>query len=556
MANKKQTQILTLIDEAKKGFDRYRGDFVTLENIYLNLLPEELITDLKKRKKSHITPQLVRAKVRKVVISVLKTYFENERFAAVTPEFPTRNGFEDVEKIQKALDIWTTKRLNLYYIFKPIVTDALVYGTPFVKIYWGSDGLRVQRVKIRDIYIDPNAASIFDIQYVVHRVTTTVGRLKKQYGRKFKWKNYIGQHENGKVVTVDIGDASRVEVLDVYRFEGGKWLVSTVLPDQSFIRTDVPLKDGLPFIIGGVEPQFTRVNDHHAVEAYGSSFIEPMGALQDEYTVTRNQQIDAVDSIFHQRFLATKQSGLNEKDLSGNRKKITVSDLNEIKELPIPRFDPSIFNIDRLDSEMQEVSGITKYNQGLNDSKNLNQTATGVSILTEEGNAVISDIIRALNESLFEPAIRRMVRLIWKYDVNPVLMGIDRAKVPGLHVTINAGIGAVNNEMLLNNIAAAEGAAIQLVNLHANLQDMNGAARYLNVLQELYIEKLKALKLRNLIPTLKGEADERTEPTTPEGGTIPPGGNPKLPGVPTLPDGAGGGVQPSLPGGDEPQLQQ
>jgi hypothetical protein len=390
----------------------------------------------------------------------------------------------------------------------------------------------------------------------VHRVTTTVGRLKKQYGRKFKWKNYIGQHENGKIVTVDIGDASRVEVLDVYRFEGGKWLVSTVLPDQSFIRTDVPLKDGLPFVIGGVEPQFTRVNENNAVEAYGGSFIEPMGALQDEYTVTRNQQIDAVDSIFHQRFLATKQSGLSEKDLSGNRKKITVSDLNEIKELPVPRFDPSIFNIDRLDSEMQEVSGITKYNQGLNDSKNLNQTATGVSILTEEGNAVIADIIRALNESLFEPAIRRMVRLIWKYDVNPVLMGIDRTKVPGLHVTINAGIGAVNNEMLLNNIAAAEGAAIQLVNLHANLQDIDGAARYLNVLQELYIEKLKALKLRNLIPTLKGEADERTKYPTPEGGVVPPGGNPELPGVPTLPDGAGGGVQPPLPGGDEPQLQQ
>ena len=528
----KKTRILTLIDEAKKGYDLYRKDFTLLESAYLNILAPELLEDLKSRRKSHITPQIIRAKVRKVAISVMKTYFENDEFAKLTPDSINPNEIDDIRRLQKALDVWTTKRINLYTRFKPIVNDALVYGTPVVKVYW-NDGLRVSRVKIRDFYLDPNATSVYDIQYCVHRVFTTVGRLRKQFGRKFKWRDYVGQTDAaGKVSIIDIGDASRVEVMDVYRFEGGKWLVSTVLPDQTFIRIDEELKDGLPFIVGNVEPQFVRIDDPNVVEAYGASFIEPMIALQEEYTITRNQQVDAIDKLFNPQYLATKTSGLNERDLMSGRKKVTVSQLTEVQQIPIPRIDPSMFQVDRLDSEMQEVSGITKYNQGLNDSKNLNQTATGVSILTEEGNAVISDIIRALNESLFEPAIRRMVRLIYKYDTSPNMIGIDRSRNLRFFVTINAGVGAVNNEILLNNISAAEGTAMQNAKLHAELQDFEGTKRYLDVLDELFAEKLKALKLKSLIPTLKGELNGR-EPDQDDGG-----GNPADTGA----TGAAGGV--------------
>ena len=560
MPTKKQAQILTIIDEAKKGYDLHRSDFEGLENGYLNLLHPELVKSLKARRKSHITPQLIKAKVRKVAISVMKTYFENDRFAAITPETESEEIIEQAKRIQRRLDIWTTKKINLYSRFKPIVIDALVYGTPIVKIWWSNGTLRVNRVKLRDFYIDPNATNVFDIQYGVHRVVTTVGKLRAQYGRKLKWKNYIGQHENGKIVNIDIGDASRVEVMDVYRFEGGRWLVSTVLPDQTFIRTDVPLKDGLPFIIGNVEPQFVKLNENNVVEAYGGSFIEPMIPLQEEYTVTRNQQIDAIDKTFNPQYLATKESGLREQDLVSNRKKITVSNMDGVREVQLPRIDPSIFNIDRLDSEMQEVSGITKYNQGMNDKANLNQTATGMSILTEEGNAVISDIIRALNESLFEPAIRRMVRLIWRYDATPDLYGVDRDRIPKLHVQINAGVGALNNELLLNNISAAEGTAIQLAQLHASVQDMAGVQRYFAVLDELYAEKLKALKLKTAIPILKGEmTDEPNEQLEQPGG---PGANvgatagggaldaQGVAGLPGAPGGAGAEIQQPIPGGN------
>ncbi len=560
----KKERILLLIDEAKKGYDNYRTSFEMLEAGYLNMLSQEMLKSLKSRRKSHITPQIIKAKVRKVVISTLKTYFENDSFAKLTPEYLDEESLEDVVKLQNALDSWTTKKMNMYSRFKPCITDALVYGTPIVKIHWSeSSGLNVSRVKIKDLYLDPNAANIFDIQYAVHKVYTTVGRLRRQFGRKFKWKNFVGQvrdQGDGKISTVDIGDASRVEVMDVYRYQGGKWLVSTVLPDYSFVRIDEPLKDGLPFIIGNIDQQFVGISEENAVEAYGASFIESMIPLQEEYTITRNQQIDAIDKMFNPQYLATKTSGLNEVDLASGRKKVIVGSLAEVEQVPIPRIDPSIFHTDRLDSEMQEVSGVNKANQGMVDANSKYQTATGMSILSEEGNDVISDIIRALNESFFEPAIRRMVRLIYRYDETPLLYGIDRAKNIRYFVSINAGVGAVNNEILLNNISAAEGTAMQNVKLHTELEDMEGAKRYLNILDALFEEKLKALKLKSVIPILKGEnvgtdADDRTgTDDTGIGGNIYAGGdagsligNAQFSGVHDITYGAGGEVQQPIP---------
>lgn len=520
---KKQQLIINMIDEAQKGYDLYSGEFEALEAGYNNVLSDELLTSLKSRRKSHIAPKIIKAKVRKVVISVMKTYFETDEFAKLTPATTNQEDIDLYPKIQALLDEWTTKKINLYTRIKPSMIDGAVYGTPILKVYW-KDGLRINRVKIKDFHLDPNATNHFDIQYGVHRVVTTLGKLKKQYGKKFKWQNYIGDYTDNQISTIDLGDASRIEVRDVYRLQDGKWLVSTVLPDDEFITTDKELKDGFPFIIGNLEPQFVGVSDNNAVEAYGGSFIEGMMPLQEEYSITRNQQIDALDKVFNNSFLATKTSGLNEADVNSNRKKITVSNLKEVRELPVPNINQTIFGVDRLDSEMQEVSGITKYNQGINDKANLNQTATGVSILTQEGNAVIEDIIRSLNESFFEPLISRMVRLIYRYDTNVLLYEVNRDKKLLFSVSINTGVGAINSEIQLNNIQTAEGSATQLFQLAMELQDAQKATKYLLILEELFKEKIKILRLKTITPLLKG--DENAKQPTQQGG---------LSGMPTSP---------------------
>lgn len=496
MMNKKQQLIVTMLQEAKKGFDLHRSDFDILERGFLNILPDEVAEELKKRKKSMITPKIIKSKVRRIVISVLKTYFENDEFAKLVPVFDSFK--DDTERLQKALNHWTTRRINLYSRVKPIIYDACVYGLCCAKVYW-SDTLKVNRVKIDDIYIDPNAESIFDIQYVVNRVYTTIGKLKKKFGNKKIFQNYVGDYGgDNKVSSEYIGDATRIMLYELYRFQDGQWRVSTILPDYTFLRTDEPLKDGLPFIFGIIDPQFVRISESNVVEAYGGSIVEPMIPLQDEYTVIRNQQIDAINEQLNLRFLATKTSGINQKDVVSNKKVITANDISTIKELPKPNINQSVFAVDRLDVEMQEVSGITKFNQGMAD-KNLNSTATGITILTQESNEVVADITRSLNESFFEPLISRMVRLIYKYDENPLLYGVDRSKDIKFKVSINAGIGATNKEVLLNSITTAEQTALQILNTAANLGDAGMAKKYLSLLDELYSKKLAAIGFKDLI---------------------------------------------------------
>ena len=510
--NKKQALIVKMMDEAKKGYDRYKNDFSILEKGFLNVLDDELKAKLNERGKSALTPKIIKAKVRRIVIGILKTYFENDQFAILKSIFDSDS--EQVPKLQEALDHWLERRINLYSRVKPIMYDACIYGMCCAKVYWvAGKGLKINRVKIRDVFIDPNAESVFDLQYVVHRSFSTVGKLVKQFGKKKLIEQNAGNVSDSfggisKVSTEFIGDATRVLVHEVYRIQDGRWYVSTIVGENTFLRTDEPLKDGLPFIFGIIDPQFTTIDEKNIVEAYGGSLVEPMIPLQDEYTVLRNQQIDATNEQLNVKFMATKMAGLNYKDILSNKKVITANDLSQVRELPQPNINQSIFNADRLDTELQEVSGITKFNQGMHD-KGLNQTATGMSILTQEGNEVIADIIRSLNESFFEPLIARVVKLIYKYDDNPLLYGVDRTKNIRFKVSIDAGAGATNKEVKLNNITTAEQTALQIVNVSAQLGDIDTARKYLEVLNELYAQKLSTIGLKNIAKTLKEGADGR-----------------------------------------------
>jgi len=264
--NQKQ-QIINKFEEARRGYEYIMEDLIILEYGFMNKLPNEKLDELKKRGKSIVLPK-------------------------------------------KA------------YALRPIVRDSLVYGTGCAKVFW-NNGLHLERVSIHDLWVDPNAENIFDVQYVVNRVYTTVETLKSQFGNKKVFKNYVGDFiENDEVRFSDIrdlGGASRIEVYDIYTLENGKWYVSTMLPDYSFVRVKEELKDGLPFVFGIVENQFV-VTGEKSVKALGYPVLDLLIPLQEQYTVTTNQQFDAIDKQLNPPFLATKQAGISENTLRSNRK--------------------------------------------------------------------------------------------------------------------------------------------------------------------------------------------------------------------------------------------
>jgi len=505
----KQEQVIALFQEAKKGYELIKDDLDILEKAFMNEIEPEKLEELKKRGKSVILPKKIYAKIRRILIAIMRTYFENDSLAKLKPVNPSEEDNAIIDILQKIFDLWTMKRLSTYTLLRPIIRDGLVYGTGIAKVYWSANaGLKIERVSLRDFWIDPNANNKFDMEFCVNRVITSISRLKKIYGNKKNLRNYIGAFIEGQDTfdNADLGDYSRIEVFDIYRKIKGKWYVSTMLPDYTFLRIDEELNAGLPFVIGIAEHQVDRPYEK-TIKALGYPLVDLLIPLQEQYTVIVNQQFDAIDKQLNPQFLSTKQSGLSEAVLRSNKKLLQVNDLNQVRELPQPNLNQSFLTTDRIDLDAQEISGVTKLAHGLVD-KGVPNTATGMTILTQETNIVIEDIIRSFNETFFEPLVKRIVNLIWMYDKNPLFYGIDRTKKLNFFVNINTGVGATNKDVQLNAITTAEQTALQNLTLALKTGDQQTAMLYRKILDELYIQKLKTINLNVIAKEMEQNLEE------------------------------------------------
>lgn len=501
-----QQRIIALRDEAIGGFDRMKPQFKSLEMGYMAIIDEGQRTSLRKRRKSTLNPAMIRPKVSKVVRDVMRSFFGADELCQINPEtMDNENDLKTSEILKKELDEYA-RDSNLYANVKPSVRSTMVYGTAAVKCYWSvaENTVKIENVKLGKIFLDPHSQNADGIRYIVHKIESrTIGELKKQFPKaKIDWAG-IEQLNNQ---TEELGDYRRVTIYDVYRLINGVWTVSTVA-DDVFIRTDIKLKDGHPFIIPTIEEQFELIEES-SVMSYGDSFIAPLLPIQTEYIIRRNQQIDAIDLQLNQRFLTTSTSGLREEDLNSNRKRLVVQSLNEIKELPAPRIDQAIFDTDKLEGEAQDIIGISKMSQGLNDKKNLNQTATGISILTQEGSSVIDDVNRAFNEALFRPLFNRIIKLIYKYKVSERFASIDRRKPLRQKVVIDVGIGSTNKEIKMGEIDGAQTAVSNAIPLFVQVNALDEAAKYTAVLGKLLDERIKLLGFNSILEEIK-EDEER-----------------------------------------------
>ena len=492
MKKEEKELIINLRDSAISGFNKVKKDFLELEKGYLALLDDDEIKSLKCRNKSHISQKKILAKVRRIGREILKTYFSNSTLAEVEVE----NRPELTAILQAELNNVSNKELNLYTTMQPLVENLLVYGTGIAKTYWSKEFNRpkVQVKAINEVLIDPNARSHFDAGYFVDRFYMSVADIKKNFKTTSKKIDFdaIG----GGLGDSNLGDYRRVLVCEVYRKKDNKWFVSTLVEDE-FLRGDVELKDSHPFDWGIAFSQFCRVDEEDAIRSYGASYIEPMIAIQKQFIATRNQQMDAIYKQLNPRIMVSRNAGLRDDDLLSNSAKIVVNDLGEIKELPLPNISQSIFDVEKLDEELQEVGGLPKFAQGIA-SKTDPKSATGVSLMQESGNATIDDIVTTFNESFFEPFVRRIVNLIYKYKISDKFKGVDRDEILKLNIKINAGMGVANKDMKINGIQSAKQSLLSMQNLAVQQGLAQKSYEYLNALDAITIEELKLLGMKNI----------------------------------------------------------
>lgn len=507
-------QILALRDEALAGFERHRSDFQSLERGLFSIIDEGKRTSLKKRRKSTLTPMLIRPKVDAMARDIMRAFFGTDELADIQPETGgDENDMRVAEALKEELKEFAREE-KLYFKVKPAVKSILGYGTCATKVYFSqaSNSVKIERCKLNEVYFDPKAPSPFDVKYIVHRIDSkTIAELKKMFpGKKVDWSRYVGNSRygaNNDPASNEIGEYQRLEIFDVYRLKNGKWFVSTVVDDTVIIK-DKRLKFGHPFILSAAEEQFVMI-DETPVRAYGDPFISPLIPLQSEYVIRRNQQVDAIDAQLNMRLLVMNETGLRDEDLNSTRKKIVVNDINQVRELPYPRIDQSLFDVQQLDVEAETISGVSKYSQGVSSDGNRSKTKGEAMILDARSSSVADDLTRAISESFFRPLISRIIMLTYYNKTSARFAGIDRTGPLRQKVIISVGTGSTNTEVKLQQIDAAIETTITIINAAAAIAP-EVAEKHLSALEKLNSEKLKLLGQNQIVEEI--ESDYTSKP--------------------------------------------
>ena len=121
-------------------------------------------------------------------------------------------------------------------------------------------------------------------------------------------------------------------------------------------------------------------------------------------------------------------TGVDVKDIQQNRQYIKVkSGLPKDNVYPFPQqglapWTMSLFEY--LNGALEEWTGKSRYNQGL-DSKSLNKTATGISLLQQAANQRIDYIVRVFAETGVGEAFRFLVELNQKYIDQPQVIRLQ-----------------------------------------------------------------------------------------------------------------------------------
>lgn len=493
----------SMIEEAQAGLDTQMPYFLSYYAAYNALLESDVAEYLKANGKSHLPVHYIMNKLQRIRADFVEGYFSNKQFAKINEKNTANTRYfnpvtkqlfdvdteqlkESVKALQNAVDYYTIddEDLNLFQILTQCFDHLMPYGTAALKVTWDKqrDGLEIENIDIKDIMFDRSAKSFKDAKYLVHNVYLTIKDIQDYveagvFDSKFDI-NKIGLTDNRDDASDEF---KRHKLQEIYEIEDGKWLVTTVYDKDLILREQKELPFGNPIIVGKLKNRLHNPDeledDNFAVRVYGDAIIAPLVSIQREMTVLRNQQIDIVNRQLNPRYISDDNK-LNPFDFANQNLSLIKGDPGKTKELKTPDLRDSNFNVDRLSIEGQEAIGVTDYNSGTSNNKQINDTATGISILTTESNKILAYYMRSTNETIIKPLFKKITQLVWAYGSPRFFYGINRDKRIEYTVGVNVGLGATNPQQRLNGKMAAYKGMLELAQMMQDPKRLQNAEKF------------------------------------------------------------------------------
>ena len=339
---------------------------------------------------------------------------------------------------------------------------------------------KIENIPPSEFIFSPDALKLEDSMFVAHRKVVTVDYLKR--------KEKEGIYKNVDKVIEGAGDDLQYnQTLDYYLKPYKKQEIQNDSPDKArkkvllyecYTKYDIN-DDGIleDVIITVANNTILRVQENlyhrppffvispilEPYQIWGKGFADVLKDLQDLKTALVNQIVVNVAMNNDYKF-AVNETAVNVSDIVNDKQVIRVKNNGDIRQaiqpLPIQPLAPWSFNfLEYIEEVKQNRSGLTKYTQGL-DSRALNHTATGISMIMQASNQRLELIARIFAETGVRDLFRFLVELNQRFiDQQTVIrllnkpLPIDPADLTGeMDVIVDAGIGVGTKETTIQNM--------------------------------------------------------------------------------------------------------
>lgn len=483
---------------------------------------------------------------------------------------PREEGDTDYARVQNYLVDYQWDQCDMDRLLPDIVRQMLIYGTSVVKVYWdkkvetveeeieidpdfpelGSQKVEVEKttknqpvvemVDLYDFFWDPKGFDIDSCGWVAHRTYRSYDYLiKMQKQGLYKNVNLLEKDktrpfkgETDKITrttalgTTDpqsvSGDSDKEANIELIEY----WEDNRVVTIAN--RTVVIRDDKNPFAHG--KKPFVRFVDQSVPKEFcGIGELEPIETLQKELNDMRNQRMDNASLILNRMWLVQNGANVDEDELVSDVGGVIHTDKIEgVQALYPPEIPNSSYREETLiKADIQQTTGITDYTKGVASDALANETATGISMMQEAGNARIK--LKMMN---IEMGIREIGELFISLnkqfiDEETVIRILGEGSPQWLlvkpsEIKDNFDLMVESAPRLLENDAIAKRQALELFQMFANdpLIDQLELRRY--ILEAFNAKNIDKLLGQQQMP-MGAEGDLGQIPLT-----TPPGGVPGI----------------------------
>ena len=364
---------------------------------------------------------------------------------------PREAADEQYADIQSKLIDFEWEAMNADDIMEGAVKSQLMYGTAIVKVYWKTDkaqvvkkeqvdetfpelgtveeeveetifdGPEIELVDLYDFFWDPRAIDMESARWVAHRTYQTFDHLE-QLQKEGVYKN-VALLKDATLVSGDDEKASRRGTLGIAMPDElaskneGKNVIELIeyWEDEKVITVanrGIVIRDEANPYRHGKKP-FVRIVDQSVPHEFlGIGELEPIETLQYELNDRRNQRMDNITLVLNRMWKVKNGANVDEDELVSDAGGVVHTDnMDGIEALQMPDVTSSSYNEETLiKGDIQQTTGVSDFTRGVGSESLGNDTATGISLIQEAGNARFKLKIRNL-EAGIEEIGRMMVSL-------------------------------------------------------------------------------------------------------------------------------------------------